>query len=584
MLVARQQRLRESAMSESAKPDSNACGESRAARLVVVIVGIDHYRSAGVPDLFCSVNDAESLFQAFRHTQPAGHVHLALLTSPAREKEVKDPSRENILAALARAAEVAGENDTIIFYFAGHGVFVDGRACLAPADAGHSAETGSWGADSLMGLDEVQAVFENRPARRRIMFLDCCQSGGDRGGTPSDNLSGAAAAGSGSGGSPGLSTELISRLRQQSRGWSIVFSCGPNEVSLEDAARANHGLFSLFLATGLRGAADLNGDGVVSLAELIQYLADRVPKQAEAVIKALGKNAPSVVPPGQGRQNVTVIWDGPIDTALTPSVDEGRAGFQLGVLGLWRRQLFRPLPYLIHVQGMFRYGVAFLYGCVMALTVLLYAFGGPLANWSWFAVGVGAASALAWNAVFALASAANQRRWHAGGYLTAEILLAWHVIVFGGWWVYGRWLAGGETAAMAVFPVAVNLFVLISLMVIFGVNAAQFIIALADLFRRDERVTLWRIFVQLDEKWIHAEIPNNIAMVSGHPRLYQLVGGICCALAVAHSAYLLIAYPFSTSTAIAIARDATLIVLIQWQVQWIAASYRKIYNDLVPAK
>jgi hypothetical protein len=430
----------------AAESEPIACGERGAARLAVVIVGIDHYRSADVPDLLCSVNDAESLYQAIRQTQPTGCVDLALLTSPAREKEVEHPSRENVLAALVRAAKVAGENDTMIFYFAGHGVLVDGRPCLAPADVSRSREASSEG------------------------------------------------------------------------------------------------------------------------------------------IRALGDRAKDVVTLGQRRQNVTVIWDSPIDIALTPSVAEGRAGFQWRVLGLWWNQLFGPLPYAIHVQSMFRYGVAFLYGCAMALTVLLYAFGGPLESWHWFSVGVGVASALVWNSVFALASAANQRRWHAGGYLTAEILLAWHVIVLGGWLVYGSQLAGGPTTVMAAYPMATNLFLLISLMVIFGVNAAQFIIALADLLQRDDRVTLWRIFVQLDEKWIHAEIPNNIAMVSGHPRLYQLVGGICCALAVVHSAYLLIAFPFTWSSAIALGRDAILIVLIQWQVQWIAACYRKIYNELVPAK
>ena len=57
-----------------------------------------------------------------------------------------------------------------------------------------------------------------------------------------------------------------------------------------------------------------------------------------------------------------------------------------------------------------------------------------------------------------------------------------------------------------------------------------------------------------------------------------------CFLVVVHATYLLIAFPFTLSVAIALVRDAVLIVLIQWQVQWIAASYRIIYNVLIPPK
>ena len=555
--------------------------QPNATGLVAIVVAIDDYHDVRVPDLSCAVNDAEVVYQAILQTQPAELLELTLLTSPQREKDVAGPTKENVLTALARAAESAGEDDTIVFYFAGHGILAADRVCLAPADVCRSRETGEWVIDSLIGLDEVQSVFENHPARRRVMLLDCCQS--DRDGRQVDRQSGADPSAVGQGEQCGLSGQLVTRVRQQSQGWTIVFSCGPNEVALEDAARASHGLFSLYLATGLRGGADLNCDGIVSLPELIQYLADRVPAQAEAVIAAMGADAAHVVAPGQQRQEVTVIWDSPVDFPLTHAVAEGRAGFQASVVGLWWRQLFRPVPYPIHVQGMFRYGVAVLYGCVMALTVILYAPPEPTAGWGLLAGCVGIASACLWNTVFSLASAANQRRWHAGGYLTAEILLAWHVVVFCAWFGGYRWTGEAVTTA-AAFLLGFNLFVLISLMVIFGVNAAQFIISLADLHARDDRVTLWRVFTQLDEKWGQAEVPNNIAMVSGHPRLYQLVGSACCLLIVVHAVYTLVAAAFDFLTAMTLTRDSLLIVLVQWQVQWIAAAYRKIYNEILPAK
>jgi len=69
-----------------------------------------------------------------------------------------------------------------------------------------------------------------------------------------------------------------------------VTATGPNELSTEDQT-LGHGVFTLALLNGLRGAADADGDGRVDGEELARFLAQEVPRLAAA---ANGQQTPHV--------------------------------------------------------------------------------------------------------------------------------------------------------------------------------------------------------------------------------------------------------------------------------------------------
>ena len=56
----------------------------------------------------------------------------------------------------------------------------------------------------------------------------------------------------------------------------------PTEVSIE-LPELGHGLFTYYLIEGLKGAADLNRDGIVTLQELYEYLEQQVTKKSRSV-------------------------------------------------------------------------------------------------------------------------------------------------------------------------------------------------------------------------------------------------------------------------------------------------------------
>ena len=76
--------------------------------------------------------------------------------------------------------------------------------------------------------------------------------------------------------------DLFLERLTRATGRVIVTASATNEVSLE-LPELGHGLFTYYLTEGLKGAADLNRDGIVSLQELYEYVEQQVSRKARLV-------------------------------------------------------------------------------------------------------------------------------------------------------------------------------------------------------------------------------------------------------------------------------------------------------------
>jgi uncharacterized caspase-like protein len=91
------------------------------------------------------------------------------------------------------------------------------------------------------------------------MFVDACYSGAAGGRTfMSKRTRGT------------LDDRFLERLTK-SRGRVVVTASRPSEVALE-LPTLRHGIFTYYLVQGLKGAADADGDGIVTLNEIYQYV------------------------------------------------------------------------------------------------------------------------------------------------------------------------------------------------------------------------------------------------------------------------------------------------------------------------
>jgi len=236
-----------------------------------VVIGVGQYDHPSIPRLKYTVADAEGIYEKRISVADFKKEQVLILT----DKSDKKPTLKNIKWALGTfLARSARKDDTVLIFFAGHGapetdprgLERDGLAkYLIPADA---EEDDLY--SSALPMDELQTIFGRIEAERVVAFLDACYSGAAGGRTFSARKTRAT----------GIDDLFLERLTR-SKGRAIITASRPTEVSIE-LGELGHGLFTYYLIQGLKGAADLNRDGIISLQELYEYLEQQVTAKSRA--------------------------------------------------------------------------------------------------------------------------------------------------------------------------------------------------------------------------------------------------------------------------------------------------------------
>jgi len=185
-----------------------ASGQS--GRRLALVVGNDAYRAQSA--LRNAVNDARAVASAL------GEVGFAVT-------RVENANRARLTSALSSFAGSLRDDDVALFYFAGHGVQVDGVNYLMPTDyAGQSSAALRFDAVSASDVQEML-----RPARVAMLVFDACRNNpyrGVRGGT-------------------GLAP-------MEARGTLVAYAAGAGEVAADAAPGEANGLFTSKLVEALR--------------------------------------------------------------------------------------------------------------------------------------------------------------------------------------------------------------------------------------------------------------------------------------------------------------------------------------------
>jgi hypothetical protein len=234
-----------------------------------VVIGIGDYEHPSIPKLLYARRDAEAMYRFLIADGGYPKDHVVLLTDATPEK----PTLRNIQRALGDfLSRKPGRNDMVVIYFAGHGApevdaaGMDGDGLakyLIPRDADPDALYGS-----ALPMREIEYIFARIPAERVVLLLDTCYSGTAGGRTfARQQVRGR-----------GVSEQFLERLTR-SKGRVIMTASGANEVALE-LPELGHGIFTYFLLEGLGGKADRNGDGIVTVSELYEYVEEQVERKA----------------------------------------------------------------------------------------------------------------------------------------------------------------------------------------------------------------------------------------------------------------------------------------------------------------
>jgi len=237
-----------------------------------VVIGVGRYSSPAIPELRYTVPDAEAVHQVLLSQGGFKKENVLLLTDKTEKKPTLRDLKWALGTFLARSAK---KDDLIVIFFAGHGApEVDPRGAesdglakyLVPSDADPNDLY-----STALPMDEFQTIFDRIEADRVVVFLDACYSGAAGGRTFASKRTRAAR----------VDEVFLDRLTR-SKGRAIITASRASEVSLE-VPELGHGLFTHYLVQGLRGAADLDRDGIVSLQEVYQYLEQQVSQKSRSM-------------------------------------------------------------------------------------------------------------------------------------------------------------------------------------------------------------------------------------------------------------------------------------------------------------
>jgi hypothetical protein len=226
-----------------------------------IIIGINQYQKA--QNLKYAVNDA----QAFR-----GYLkdYVGIPDERIFYLANQDATKTRIESLLGTTIKrKASKDDTVIIFYAGHGAVepdqsnLDGdgfEKYLLP----HDADVEDLYSTSI-SMNNLRTIFMRIRSDRLIFIADTCYSGASGGRTMMATKTRA-----------NLSDTFYDRI-SKGKGRVIISSCSANEVSKEDDS-LQHGIFSYYMLEGLKGRADQDKDGIITISELFSYISRKVPE------------------------------------------------------------------------------------------------------------------------------------------------------------------------------------------------------------------------------------------------------------------------------------------------------------------
>jgi ankyrin repeat protein len=224
--------------------------------LYALVVGVSKYRDPKIPKLGLADKDAKA-FGDFLKTQHAIFKETRV-TSLLNEKATKSEVEKYLYYTLPKA----GKEDTIILFFSGHGAFDPIRPkefLFLPYDT--ETEYLSTSGVKMSGLDFLKGVS----AERVLIVSDACYAGGFSGMKPK---------------SVTPSVDLFLQEFRNSSGRAIISSSKDEQISWE-VPQLKNSVFTHYLLEGLKGKADKDHDGVVTLNEAYEYAYGRTKDQTK---------------------------------------------------------------------------------------------------------------------------------------------------------------------------------------------------------------------------------------------------------------------------------------------------------------
>jgi len=180
-----------------------------------------------------AVSDAEAFIQVLKDMGGANKDDIFLLIEPDKKELIK--ALENIDIKIKQAGKEHRKTE-IIFYY-----------------SGHSDEDGLMLGEEKLPYNIIKNSITQLSADVKVAILDSCSSGAlirEKGGQ--------------------MKSSFLLDSSYNMKGYAFITSSSEDEVS-QESDKIKSSFFTHYLLSGLRGAADMTGDGRISLNEAYQF-------------------------------------------------------------------------------------------------------------------------------------------------------------------------------------------------------------------------------------------------------------------------------------------------------------------------
>lgn len=219
-----------------------------------LFIGIDRYRSSNIKWLNCAANDAKALHALFIDNL-SGNSELLIDASASKS------SIENAFVGL----QDADPTDIVVIGFSGHGTSTHE---LVTYDADGNDLPGT-----CIPLPMLFEWFKKIPAKRLILILDCCFSGG---------LGAKALESDYQARDISSTKKLLDQIAGEGR---LIFTASSATEQAWEHQRKGHGFLTYYLLEALQGAEEVRQRGKVDLYALLKYVTDQVRAAASQIGK-----------------------------------------------------------------------------------------------------------------------------------------------------------------------------------------------------------------------------------------------------------------------------------------------------------
>lgn len=239
-------------------------GESLYPGGIAVVIGSEEYADKNIPHAPYAARDAEVMAEYFKTSLGIGNIHLMTdedVTS--MNLNTTFDARRGMLARMVKPEET-----DVFVYYSGHGVpmEIEGKKdiLLIPYDVEKP-----WIEDYGFSLNKLYMELDSLNAKSVTVIIDACFSGGSR---PSELHK-----------SESIANQkmVITDVGEMAQPWLNnenfrVFASSRGDQTSQGNDLSRSGLFTYYLALGLQGEADKDGNKEISMKELVDYVTENV--------------------------------------------------------------------------------------------------------------------------------------------------------------------------------------------------------------------------------------------------------------------------------------------------------------------